>query len=163
MHEEQIAEKLREFERLCHGRGLSLTLQWRMILEAVLERDDHPAVDQIFEAVRSRVPAVSHTTVYRVLDTLVEMRMIQRLPHPGRTVRFDGRTDRHHHAVCESCSRIIDVEDPSLNQLPLPTGDLQGFQVDDYSIVFVGTCPDCREKRPKPDPGEAETPGTESD
>lgn len=163
MREEQIAEKLREFETLCHRQGLSLTLQRRMILEAVLERDDHPAVDQIFEAVRTRVPAVSHTTVYRVLGTLVEMRMIQRLPHPGRTIRFDGRTDRHHHAVCESCSRIIDMEDPSLNELPLPEGDLQGFQIDHYSVVFVGTCPDCRAKRSQSDPGEGETPGQESD
>jgi len=152
----KIAEKLREFERLCHDRSLSVTLQRRTILETVLGRNDHPAVDQIFEDVRDRIPAVSRTTVYRVLETLVEMQMVQQLSHPGRALRFDGRTDRHHHAVCQCCGRIIDVEDSRCSRLPRLKGELRGFRVDEYSIVFLGTCSDCLKEQSELDSGEGE-------
>jgi Fe2+ or Zn2+ uptake regulation protein len=45
------------------------------------------------------------------------------------------------------CNRIIDIEDESLDQVPLPRRKLQGFEVDDYSVQFSGTCSDCRKKK----------------
>ena len=159
MEEEEIKKRLRELETLFHRQGQPVTLQRRIILETVLRRDDHPTVEQVFQAVRDQVPAVSRTTVYRGLETLVAMRLVQQLSHPRRTVRFDGRTDRHHHAVCVYCNRVIDVEDARFDRLPLPEDDLQGFRIDDYSVLFVGTCPKCREERPDSGPGRAKKPG----
>ena len=68
-----IAQRLQEFEALCRERGSPLTVQRRDILKAILERDDHPSADQIYETVKDRIPGLSRTTVYRVLDTLVEL------------------------------------------------------------------------------------------
>ena len=73
MQERERTEKLRQFEALCRSKRLPLTVQRRAIFEAVLERDDHPAADQVFEVVKERIPGVSRTTVYRVLDTLVDL------------------------------------------------------------------------------------------
>ena len=72
MRREEIAARLQEFEETCRRKGLPLTVQRRVILEAVLQRDDHPTADQIYEAVQERIPQLSRTTVYRVLDALLD-------------------------------------------------------------------------------------------
>lgn len=147
MQERQRTEKLREFEALCRSKGLPLTVQRRAIFDAVLERDDHPTADQVFEVVQERIPGVSRTTVYRVLDTLVELGVVRRVQSTGNAVRFDGKTYRHDHLVCRQCGRMADLETPELNELPLPRGKPLGFQIDDYAVQFIGTCAECRKKR----------------
>jgi Fur family peroxide stress response transcriptional regulator len=132
----RLAEALR-------GVGLPLTLQRRLIFEAVRDRTDHPSADSIFEEVRRRAPGISRTTVYRTLDLFVRLGLIARAQHHDVGVRFDPRTDRHHHLVCVGCRKIVDFEDPGLNRIPLPASG-HGFEIADYSVYFRGLCPDCR-------------------
>lgn len=146
MQEKDAIARLRAFEVLCRKRGLPVTVQRRAILEAVLQRGDHPTADGIFEVVQGRIPQLSRTTVYRVLDTLVELGFIRRI-HQAGVARFDGNVNRHHHLACTTCGKIIDLEDQAFDQLPLPDGKLQGFKIDDFSIHFSGTCPDCRKQK----------------
>ncbi len=117
-----------------------------MILEAVLRRDDHPTADQIYEAVQDSIPQLSRTTVYRTMETLLELGVIRRVHLTGSTGRFDGKIRRHHHLVCRQCNKIIDIEDECLDQVPVPKQKLKGFEVDDFSVQFSGTCAACREK-----------------
>jgi Fur family peroxide stress response transcriptional regulator len=113
-------------------------------LESVLERDDHPTADQIIEVVKQRVPGVSRTTVYRVLEMLVDAGMIRRLHHPGSAARFDGKIRRHHHLICKKCNKVIDLESAKLDRLSVPDVAAEGFEIDDFSVQFVGTCAACR-------------------
>jgi Fur family peroxide stress response transcriptional regulator len=142
-HDTPVAQRMRAFEELCRRQGTPVTVQRRVILEAVLASHDHPTADQIYDRICGRIPEISRTTVYRVLDTLVGLGMIGRAHHPGSAARFDAKTHRHHHLVCTSCRKMIDYETPELNDLPLPEPPF-GFQVTDYSIQFMGLCPDCR-------------------
>ena len=146
MNPKQIAERLQEFEALCRRQGVPLTVQRRVVLEAVLERDDHPTADQIVEIVKVRVPNISRTTVYRVLDALVDMGMIRRLHHPGPAVRYDGKVRRHHHLICRRCHQVIDWEDARLNRLRPPDVGAEGFEIEDFSVHFTGVCGECRKK-----------------
>ena len=66
----EVQQRLQQSEALCRERGLPLTVQRRDTLRVVLERDDHSSADQVFEAVRDRIPNLSRTTVCRVLNTL---------------------------------------------------------------------------------------------
>jgi Fur family peroxide stress response transcriptional regulator len=140
----QIQQRLQQFEALCRERGLPLTVQRRDILKAVLERDDHPSADQIYESVKDRIPDLSRTTVYRVLETLVGLGVIRRLHHPGAGARFDGKIHRHHHVICRKCNRVIDVESKKLDDLRLPPSQRHGFQIEDHSVHFMGVCETCR-------------------
>lgn len=150
MQNQIIAARLQQFEETCRQKGLPVTMQRRVILEAVLQRNDHPTADQIYEAVQGRIPQLSRTTVYRTLDTLLELGVIRRVHLTGATTRFDGKIGRHHHLVCVHCSKIIDIEDEGLNQMPLPRQKLQGFEVDDFSVQVWGTCADCQKNRKRP-------------
>jgi len=121
-------------------------VQRRTILETLLRRHDHPTAEQIYESVKDHIPQLSRTTVYRVLDAFAELGLVRRLDHTG-SARFDGNVRRHHHLVCTRCRRIIDLEDQRLDRLPLPHRTIEGFEVDDFSIHFSGTCADCRERK----------------
>ncbi|HWP65920.1 MAG TPA: transcriptional repressor [Candidatus Limnocylindria bacterium] len=139
--------KIAALEAACRAEGLPLTVQRRTILEVLAERTDHPTADQVFAAVRRRMPDVSRTTVYRVLDTLVRLGLAVKTPHPGAAVRFDPRTERHHHLVCNACDRVIDLHAPELDTLELPDMRRLGFEADDYSLHIRGLCADCRSAR----------------
>ena len=142
--------KMAALEAACRAEGLPLTVQRRVILEVLADRLDHPTADQIFAAVRRRMPDVSRTTVYRVLDTLVRLGLAVKTPHPGAAVRFDPRTERHHHLVCVGCDRVIDLHAPELDALPLPDTRRLGFEADDYSLHIRGLCAACRGVRRSP-------------
>jgi len=138
-----LADRMEEFEKLCRQQGLPLTVQRRAVLRALAQRSNHPTADQILGDVLAYVPGVSRTTVYRVLDTLVEFGIARQVCHPGSAVRFEVNTHRHHHLVCLKCNRMIDVEDSRFDSIPFPASRKHGFSLSDYSIQFRGTCPEC--------------------
>jgi Fur family peroxide stress response transcriptional regulator len=148
VNQNEIETRLGQFESLCRERGLPLTVQRREILRALLERDDHPSAEQIYDSVKDRIVGLSRTTVYRALETFVRMGVIRRLHHPGASARFDGKTVRHHHLLCRTCNRVIDVASRGLDNLRLPPRQRHGFVVEDYSVHFIGVCAECRRKIP---------------
>jgi len=135
------------FEALCRREGLALTVQRRGIMEVLARRTDHPTADQIYEEVAPRLPGVSRTTVYRVLDTLVRIGAVRRASHLGAAARFDPNTARHHHLVCLECDKVVDLDDVPVAVPPLPARRRAGFDVVDYAVDFRGTCPACRKRR----------------
>ena len=66
-------DKMTALEVACRHRGVPLTVQRRLILQALAGRHDHPTADQILQQVRKRLPEVSRTTVYRVPETFVDL------------------------------------------------------------------------------------------
>jgi len=146
---EPTQEKMKAFERLCREQGVPLTVQRRAILESLAGRLDHPTADQVYEGVIEHLPGLSRTTVYRVLETLVELGVIHKANHLGSAARYDPNTERHHHLTCLSCHKVMDVEDKALPRVELPRVQSKGFEISDYSVHFKGYCPDCL-KRVKP-------------
>src|SRR5271157_3335168 len=134
---------LEEAEQICRRHALPLTVQRRMILESLAPRTDHPTADQILADVRKRVPEISRTTVYRVLEAFVRIGVARKVCHPGAVARYEIVRDRHHHLVCLVCGRMTDFEDSRLDLLPLPDSKANGFEVADYSIQFRGICASC--------------------
>lgn len=141
-----LAEKLQSFEKLCRERGFPLTVQRRIIVEAVLGREDHPTADRIYEEVKKRVPEISRATVYRTLEALVEMGAIRRAHYLGPASRFDANTTHHQHLVCVRCNSVVDFEDSRLDDLPIPDPTNTGFQISDYSVYYTGVCSQCQEE-----------------
>lgn len=99
-----LEDKLRQ-------KSLKITPQRLEILRAVQQHQcDHPSAELIFQAVKKRYPAVSLATVYKTLETLVEIGEIRvAIVSQGKT-RYDTRMDRHHHFICTVCGGVQDVE-----------------------------------------------------
>jgi len=137
-------QTIEEVARACRDQGMALTVQRRTILEELLARRDHPSADMIFDAVKSRVPGLSRTTVYRVLDTLVRLGAARKVAHDGAVVRFDPNTERHHHLVCERCAGMVDLPRGMVGDIPLPDLKASGFTIKDFSVNYSGICDGCR-------------------
>jgi Fe2+ or Zn2+ uptake regulation protein len=90
------------------------------------------------------MPRISLGTVYRNLDILVESGEAIRLVSEDSEARYDGNPRPHAHIQCRSCSRIDDLNlmVPALDELS--RGDLHGYEVESYSLLFTGVCPACR-------------------
>ncbi len=147
MTNDRFESRLRIFTQLCKERGIPVTVQRRAILEALLDSSEHPTVDDILTALRLRLPDLSHTTVYRVLELLIELGLARKTCSPGSQCRYDANIERHHHLVCLVCERMVDLEDASLNDIPIPDRRATGYELVDYSIQFRGTCPECLRKQ----------------
>lgn len=123
--------------------GVPWTPQRRAVLEALCERRDHPTADHLLEDVRRRLPGTSRTTVYRGLETLVELGLATRIGHPGAAARYDARTDRHHHMVCERCGAVRDVDAPELDRITVPARLTRELHLRDWSLLLRGLCSAC--------------------
>jgi Fur family peroxide stress response transcriptional regulator len=141
--QEYITAKLRLMEARCRENGLSLTVQRRAILENLSSRKDHPTADQIYAAIQDRISGVSRTTVYRVLETFVQLGLVAKISNPEAKARFDADTSRHHHAACVACEKVLDIDDRLVPDIDLSGAELDGFEVFDCSVVVTGLCKDC--------------------
>jgi Fur family peroxide stress response transcriptional regulator len=136
-------------EEVLRQQGLSLTTQRRIILQELSGRKDHPTAEQMYEAVRDRLPGLSKATVYRVLDTLVQAGAARKVFHPGAIVRYDPMTARHHHLTCQECGKLVDIDSSMIEDIALASVAVSGFQVTDYTINFTGVCSRCQESSSK--------------
>src|SRR5215831_5262356 len=133
-----LEEKLRQ-------KQLKITPQRLEILRAVQHHQcDHPSAELIYHSVKKRYPAVSLATVYKTLETLVEIGEIRvAIVTQGKT-RYDARLDRHHHFLCSACGQVQDVE-MKLDCLDtcMPES-LQGKgKVQRSEVIFHGICSCC--------------------
>ena len=119
--------------------------QKEMVLNEVLSRCDHPTADEIYTSVRAKCPGISLGTVYRNLNSLVDMGSIRRVGVPGKADRFDRTLEQHNHLYCRECGRVEDVtlDESALNSLLVGSAD---FELEGYSLTLYGLCPHCRKK-----------------
>jgi Fur family peroxide stress response transcriptional regulator len=134
---------MERFERVCRERALPFTIQRRVVFETLLDSSDHPTADDVHRRARSRIPGIAQTTVYRVLETLVQLGLARRVHHPDSVLRYEGNVSRHDHLRCTECQRVIDVAGPP-TEIPRPRPErLDGFEVRACTVVYEGICPAC--------------------
>jgi len=138
---------LDQLQHRCRQLGIPLTVQRRAVYDVLAARSDHPTAEQVFAGLQARVPGISKATAYRTLDTLVELGLVVRVSHPGRGARYDAKTARHHHLVCDGCGAVADLESRQLDALPLPDLTPTGFRSRDFSVHVLGFCRDCAQDR----------------
>ncbi len=140
--------KMSHLEDKLRQKSLKITPQRLEILRAVQQLSQHPSAELVFQAVKKRYPAVSLATVYKTLETLVDIGEIRiALISKGKTL-YDIRLDQHHHAVCMECGYVEDV-DMMRNCFEncFPNLMRGKFHVDATEVIFRGVCLACEDKR----------------
>jgi len=128
-------------------RGLRLTPQRQLILEAVHELG-HATPEQVHHHVRERAAGVNITTVYRTLELLEELGLVNHthLSHGSPTYHVAGE-DQHVHLVCRGCGSIGEADPVVMQPVTERLLAEQGFRVDVGHVSFFGLCGDCKEHR----------------
>jgi Fur family ferric uptake transcriptional regulator len=117
------------------------------VVELLAQQDCALTAQQIDDRLRSSGRAVGRASVYRVLELLTELRVVQRIDVGQGIARYERHQpdgDHHHHLVCDSCGTIEPFEDPSLEQAIAQVSRRLSFAVDEHDVVLHGACSDCR-------------------
>lgn len=143
MHTTSDAEE-RVLRRALEANGQRYTGQRAAVFSFLESTESHPSADEVFLAVRRKLPGISLATVYKSLETLVGCGLAVKLTYSDGSARYDGRTEPHHHARCVACGRVTDIPGT------LPDGQFEalrararGFTVTGYRLELSGFCPDC--------------------
>jgi len=143
-----------ESEMSCHEilrkNGHRLTPQRMLVIEALHNADKHISAEELYEQLHSRYPYANISTVYRTLDLLKELNLVTEADFGEGRVRYHvAEKGHHHHLVCRSCGKVIDLEDAVLR--PLKDALLQkcGFDADLRHVAISGECKVCRRKKGK--------------
>lgn len=131
--------------------GLKLTPQRIAIVRAFADDPSHPTAQEIFDRLQSAMPTMSFATVYNTLDALTRAGLCGALSLSPGASRFDPNMAPHHHAVCDSCGLVRDIERPSDGPTtetggaaaPLDAPALAGFEVRAVEHIYRGLCAQC--------------------
>ena len=133
--------------------GLQVTAQRLAVLRAV-SKCPHSTADDIAAEGRAEIGTISRQAVYDALGILAEKCLIRRIQPAGSSALYEDRVgDNHHHVICRTCGKTVDV-DCAVGDTPcLTAADASGYQIDEAEVIYWGICPECL----------AATPGSASD
>ncbi|TMB51044.1 MAG: transcriptional repressor [Chloroflexi bacterium] len=126
--------------------GKRLTVARRAVAEAIAEQAGHFTAEDVLAVSRRRRRAVARATVFRSLDLLVDLGLVERVDLPsGDHAYVACEPDaHHHHVVCSACGRSVEVGElglrPILERIEFSTG----FAIDSHRLELFGLCPECR-------------------
>ncbi|HEU5004201.1 MAG TPA: Fur family transcriptional regulator [Actinomycetota bacterium] len=132
-----------DLPQVLRAQGLRVTPQRLAVLAALHASTDHMSAEEVYDEVRREMPSVSLATVYNTLGELRRLGQLRDLPVSGK-VRYDlVARGTHHHLVCESCHRVVDLDESELPSPHLPPGKAKGFKILTAEIIFRSICPEC--------------------
>jgi Fur family transcriptional regulator, peroxide stress response regulator len=124
-----------------------LTPQREAVFQVIMEREDHPTANDIFEGARRRLPTISHATVYNSLRYLKQAGLVHEINFGDSASRYDRETDRHDHAICNGCGKLVDFDLPEAAELMRAAARKSRFKPQSIHLTLRGLCPDCRETK----------------
>lgn len=104
------------------------------------------SAQEIFDGIRGQGGRVGIASVYRALDQLVELDLVQRVELGDGIARFEpshADGDHHHHLVCDNCGKVEPFSDPGLEWALEQTANRLAYDMQGHEVVLHGNCGDC--------------------
>jgi Fur family transcriptional regulator, ferric uptake regulator len=128
--------------RTLHQRGLRMTPQRQLVLDAVRELG-HATPEQVCSQVQRSAPAVNITTIYRTLDLMERLGLVRHTHLGHGAPSYSEREHDHVHLVCHECGAVIETPSDLMDDLTRRLRDAQGFELDVTHVALSGRCADC--------------------
>ena len=143
--------RVEKIKQLLQSQGFKLTPQREATVRVLLENEeDHLSAEDVFMLVKEKFPEIGLATVYRTLELLTEMHVVEKLNFGDGVARYDLRTEsnKHHHhpLICVRCGSMTEIMDDWLLPLEERLEKEYRFRVLDHRLDFQGVCASCREK-----------------
>ena len=142
-----------EVKKLLKEKGLKVTAQRLAVLETVASRpEEHLTAEEIFTLVKVSCPDIGLATVYRTIQLLNELGLIDRIRFDDGAVRYEigsapdrEQKHRHHHLICRRCGRVFSFQEDLLEELEAKITATTGFAVVNHEVKLYGYCKECAE------------------
>ncbi|WP_353508476.1 transcriptional repressor [Intrasporangium sp.] len=120
------------------------TRQQAAVADLLDRCDDFTSAQTVHARLREAGAGVGLATVYRTLQAMVEAGTVDMLrTDDGEAVYRACSTDHHHHLVCRSCGRTVEVEGPAVERWTDRVAAEHGFSDVTHSLEIFGTCAEC--------------------
>ena len=122
------------------------------MVDALARHDCAVTALELDDDLRRRKPGVGRASVYRALEQLEQLGLVQRFEVARGTAgyeRVEPSGHHHHHAICRRCGRMVPFEDPSLERAIDRVSGQVRFEVTEHDVVFRGRCERCAKLAPE--------------
>ena len=128
-------------------KGLRSTAQRRLIIDTFFEGPSHMTIEDLLTEVRARDRGIGYATVYRTLKLLAECGVASERRFGDGLSRYelaDEASTHHDHLICIGCGKIVEFEEPRIEELQDAIAARYGFAITSHKHEMYGTCPDCQ-------------------
>jgi Fur family transcriptional regulator, ferric uptake regulator len=152
-HDPPNPANLEHFRALLHDhmvkRGLRSTDQRKLIVETFFQAPNHISIEELLAQVRAHDPKVGYATVYRTLKLLAECGVAFERKFGDGLTRYElaDEASHHDHLICVDCGKIIEFEEPQIEELQDRVAQRHGFVLVSHKHEMYGTCPECQAKK----------------
>lgn len=152
-----MTEVQEQFKTLLKQNGLKITAQRIAILEVLSNRpDEHLTAEEIYDCVKDMYPEIGLATVYRTIQVLSDLKLIDKLNLDDGYVRYEIGSEskehcghHHHHLICLDCGKVLTFQDDLLENLEQRIKETMDFEVVDHEVKLYGVCSNCKKLREK--------------
>lgn len=143
---------LKKTKKQLHESGFKLTPQREATLLVLLENEkDHMSAEEIYFLVKQKNSEIGLATVYRTLEILTDLKIVDKVSFNDGLARYDLRKEGaqhfHHHLLCLECGNIEEIEEDLLLGVEQIVEDRFHFLVKDHRLTFHGVCSECQKKQ----------------
>ena len=135
--------------------GYRFTASREAIIDVLNNSSEHLSAEDIYMAVHGKHSGIGLTTIYRTLDLLGQMGVVNKFEFGHGKAKYElsekyGHKAHHHHLICKNCRNIIDYTeffDEELEYIRKAEKGLHkkyGYDIDEHIIHFYGQCPECK-------------------
>lgn len=146
-----MQERINRIKDQLHEASYKLTPQREATVTVLLENEaDHLSAEDVFLKVKEKSPEIGLATVYRTLELLAELKVVDKINFGDGVARFDLRKEGakhfHHHLVCMNCGAVEEIEEDLLEDVEKKVERDYHFHIMDHRLTFHGICKVCTEK-----------------
>ncbi|MBD2843771.1 transcriptional repressor [Paenibacillus sp. IB182496] len=143
-----VTKEMEKINRQLTMKGYKITPQREATLRVLLENEnDHLSAEDVYMLVKAKSPDIGLATVYRTLEMLSDLGVVEKMNFGDGVVRFDLRDDdhehMHHHMICRDCGAVREIKEDWLTALEQRLEQEYGFKVTDHRLDFTGTYQAC--------------------
>jgi Fe2+ or Zn2+ uptake regulation protein len=127
--------------------GYRVTAPRRAVADLITEYDGHFTALELEDVARSRRLGISRATLFRALELLAELGIVERVDLPnGEHAYVPCARAHHHHVICSRCGRTTEVEDFGVADAVAEIARRSGYQIDTHRLELFGLCRHCQAK-----------------
>jgi len=128
------------------NKGLKLTPQRRLIINAIHDTEAHLTAEEIIAHVQAKMPEVHKSTIYRTLELLEGAGCVFKSELGGHCIYHHAEEGHHHHLVCSRCGKTTECDEGLFTPVEKSLEEKYSFRVDFKHLIMSGLCEECRRK-----------------
>jgi Fur family transcriptional regulator, ferric uptake regulator len=144
-----MENRIERIKKQLHSQSYKLTPQREATVRVLLEHEeDHLSAEDVYLLVKEKSPEIGLATVYRTLELLTELKVVDKINFGDGVSRYDLRKEGadhfHHHLVCIDCGSVDEIQEDLLGDVEKTVEAQFNFTIKDHRLTFHGICYRCQ-------------------